>query len=104
MSVVCALATSIGARAQAVDKRPNLMVILTDDQRWDAFDATVMPEMSQRLVEGENAVYLSNAFVSNPVCCPSSCGAAGDAVQPRSRARPGVGRSPGRHRRHLHER
>ena len=30
-----------------------------------------MPRLMDRMVPGVNAVYLSNAFVSNPICCPS---------------------------------
>jgi N-acetylglucosamine-6-sulfatase len=71
LSTLCAFGIVGRAHAQVADRPPNIVVILTDDQRWDALDATIMPRLSARLVEGHNAVYLRNAFVSNPVCCPS---------------------------------
>jgi N-acetylglucosamine-6-sulfatase len=51
--------------------RPNIVIIMSDDQRWDTIEPQVMPRLMDRMVPGVNAVYLSNAFVSNPLCCPS---------------------------------
>jgi arylsulfatase A-like enzyme len=51
--------------------RPNIVIIMTDDQRWDTITTMVMPRLRDRMVAGSNAVYLRNAFVSNPLCCPS---------------------------------
>jgi arylsulfatase A-like enzyme len=47
--------------------RPDIVVVLTDDQRWDTLDA--MPFASRLLVR--RGVRFSNAFVVNPLCCPS---------------------------------
>lgn len=57
--------------------RPNLIIVLTDDHRWDAFDAThsldgvtpVMPEVVSELVA--SGVTFPNAYVSTGLCCPS---------------------------------
>src|SRR5262245_11052409 len=46
---------------------PNVVVILTDDQRWDTLWA--MPTVQSELVG--HGVSFSNAFVVNPTCCPS---------------------------------
>jgi arylsulfatase A-like enzyme len=46
---------------------PNVVVILTDDQRWDTMWA--MPTVQSELVE--RGVTFANAFVVNPTCCPS---------------------------------
>jgi len=51
--------------------RPNIVIIMSDDQRWDTIDPQIMPRLMDRMVSGANAVYLENAFVSNPICCPS---------------------------------
>ena len=51
--------------------RPNIVIIMSDDQRWDTIEHRFMPRLMDRMVAGLNAVYLSNAFVSNPLCCPS---------------------------------
>lgn len=56
--------------------RPNIVFILTDDQRWDAVGSThapagevVMPSVMSELVA--SGVTFDSAFVSTPLCCPS---------------------------------
>ena len=46
---------------------PNVLFILTDDQRWDALGH--MPIVHKELAD--HGVTFSNAFVSNSLCCPS---------------------------------
>lgn len=46
---------------------PNIVLILTDDQRWDSMWA--MPK-TRRLL-GDHGVTFTNSFVVNPLCCPS---------------------------------
>jgi arylsulfatase A-like enzyme len=46
---------------------PNIVLILTDDQRWDTMWA--MPNVRHLL--GDQGVTFTNGFVSNPLCCPS---------------------------------
>lgn len=46
--------------------RPNIILILTDDQRYDTFD--VMPAVSALRDE---SIRFTNAFVTNPLCTPS---------------------------------
>ena len=59
-----ALLSPAPAEAQ---RRPNLVVVMTDDQTLSDLDA--MPE-TRRLV-GEAGATFSNAYVSYPLCCPS---------------------------------
>lgn len=48
-------------------QRPNIILVLTDDQRFDTLP--FMPHVTHDLVErGES---FTQAFVSNPLCCPS---------------------------------
>lgn len=47
--------------------RPNLVLIVTDDQRWDTLSA--MP--SVRLLLGGHGVTFTNMFVTTPLCCPA---------------------------------
>lgn len=49
------------------DKRPNIVVIMTDDQRAD--DMNYLP-ITKRLIGGAGVTY-NNSFVSFPLCCPS---------------------------------
>lgn len=74
--------------ATAVTDTPyNIVLILTDDQRWDSICASAdslaeicslpteehpMPTIESELLL--NGTYFSNAFVSNPICCPSRAG------------------------------
>jgi arylsulfatase A-like enzyme len=70
---VLAIATSLGgvrgpstASAEA-SSRPNIVLILTDDQRWDSLWA--MPAVQGNLVD--RGVTFTNGFVVNSLCCPS---------------------------------
>ncbi len=56
--------------------RPNILFILSDDQRWDTIDAThspdatpIMPGVLSEL--GGSGVQFTNAFMGTPLCCPS---------------------------------
>lgn len=46
---------------------PSVLVLLTDDQRWDTMEA--LPTVRARL--GDRGVTFSRAYVTNPSCCPS---------------------------------
>ncbi len=56
--------------------RPNIVLILTDDQRWDTIDAThsplgafIMPRVKAELMD--SGVTFPNGFMTTPLCCPS---------------------------------
>src|SRR6185295_14155599 len=56
--------------------RPNILFILTDDQRWDSTDGThgiagadVMPRTRAEL--GDSGIEFKNGFMTTPLCCPS---------------------------------
>ena len=56
--------------------RPNILFILTDDQRWDSTDGThgiggadVMPRTRAELVD--SGIEFKNGFMTTPLCCPS---------------------------------
>jgi N-acetylglucosamine-6-sulfatase len=57
---------SAPAHAQ-VNQRPNIVLVVTDDQRWDTL--RFMPTVSDELVG--KGVRFMNAFAVNPLCCPS---------------------------------
>lgn len=46
---------------------PNIVLIVTDDQRWDTL--SYMPVVNELLVA--HGVTFTNAFVTTPLCCPS---------------------------------
>jgi arylsulfatase A-like enzyme len=53
--------------ASSASAAPNVVLVLTDDQRWDTLSA--MPTVESELVG--KGVTFTNAFVVNPLCCPS---------------------------------
>src|SRR3954471_19854068 len=65
-AVVLEEAAAPGA-AQAAVQRPNVVVLMTDDQTMA--DMAVMPR-TRRLL-GARGGPLANSYVSYPVCCPS---------------------------------
>lgn len=50
-----------------VSDKPNIVVVMSDDQRFDSMDA--MPITKEKL--GEKGVTFTNAFIPTPLCCPS---------------------------------
>ena len=71
-SVLLVIATTVvgvgrGARLSAAAPRPNILVVLTDDQRYDQL--ATMPTVRSRVADlGLSA---ARAFASNPLCAPS---------------------------------
>jgi N-acetylglucosamine-6-sulfatase len=55
------------ARAVDAPGKPNIVLIVTDDQRWDTLWA--MPTVQSELID--HGIEFVNAFASNPLCCPS---------------------------------
>jgi N-acetylglucosamine-6-sulfatase len=60
------LAPPAGAQEPSSD-RPSVLLIVTDDQRWDTMWA--MPEVQRSLVAP--GVTFANAFTTSSLCCPS---------------------------------
>jgi N-acetylglucosamine-6-sulfatase len=55
--------------AQVTPPKPNFVFILTDDMRKDDLTVRYMPKTTTELVG--KGMSFENAFVSNPLCCPS---------------------------------
>jgi arylsulfatase A-like enzyme len=60
-------ALALAAPAIAHAAQPNVLLIVTDDQRWDTLQ--YMPTVQNKLQA--KGVTFTNAFAVNPVCCPS---------------------------------
>lgn len=61
------LAATLAACGSRPPGKPTIVLIVTDDQRWDTLWA--MPNIQRELVS--RGVTFSNAFVTTPLCCPS---------------------------------
>ena len=64
---------SVIAQSEKTIQRPNIIFILTDDQRWDALgyagnELVTTPEMDKLAREG---VYFKNGLVTTPICAAS---------------------------------
>jgi N-acetylglucosamine-6-sulfatase len=65
-AAIATLALASPAAAQAPDP-PSILLIVTDDQRWDTLWS--MPEVQRSLVE--RGVTFSESFTTSSLCCPS---------------------------------
>ncbi len=54
-------------------ERPNVLFILTDDQRWDALSLAGHPHLKTPNIDriGREGVYFRNAFCTTSLCSPS---------------------------------
>ena len=67
LALIAGLAAIYSSAAWAATTRPNVVVILTDDQRWDSLWA--QPNVQSLLVaHGTN---FRQGFDENPLCCPA---------------------------------
>jgi N-acetylglucosamine-6-sulfatase len=63
--IIVLSAGPISSHPRKSPARPNILIILTDDQRWDSMDQ--MPQLNA----APEWAHFSNAFVDEPQCCPS---------------------------------
>jgi len=61
------LSTTGCQSALLTDSRPNFLIIVTDDQRYDTME--YMPN-TQQLIFDEGVTF-TNGFITTPLCCPS---------------------------------
>jgi N-acetylglucosamine-6-sulfatase len=59
--------TPVAANASSL---PNVVIIMTDDQRWDTVTSQYMPRLTAILSKNPSITY-TNSFVPNSLCCPS---------------------------------
>jgi N-acetylglucosamine-6-sulfatase len=69
LGVFCLVLIGLASLASApvAAAQPNIVLIVTDDQRWDTL--RYMPIVQSELVG--RGVKFTNGFVTNPLCCPS---------------------------------
>jgi len=59
--------SSCGVIPRLNDKRPNILIIVTDDQRYDTME--FMPNTQQLIFD--QGVTFSRGYITTPFCCPS---------------------------------
>lgn len=68
--VMIALSVAYGSYAVASeDKRPNILIILSDDQRYDTLNSQFMPNTQAMIVD--QGIWFEQGFVTTPLCAPS---------------------------------
>jgi len=78
MVVTMAVAPTASAGLRASIDRPNVVILMSDDQRWDKVTRRYTPNIWTQLVQEAStahpairSVVFENGFVSNPTCCPA---------------------------------
>ena len=66
----------LGACSGKPVKKPNFLILIADDQRWDQLscaDHPIIPELKTPNIDrlASNGVYYRNAFVTSPICAVS---------------------------------
>jgi len=63
----------LGQLLVAAEKRPNVVFVLTDDQRWDTIGLTERSQVKTPNIDrlGKEGVYFRNAFCTTSLCSPS---------------------------------
>ncbi len=67
LALIGPMLTPAAPTSATAAQRPSLVLIVTDDQRWDLTFG--MPALQRRLVD--RGVRFTKGFVVNPLCCPS---------------------------------
>ncbi|MFO0866341.1 MAG: sulfatase [Gemmataceae bacterium] len=73
MAFVLGILASTPGSAWAQAKRPNVVVIITDDQRWDTLSIAGNPHLKTPNMDriGKEGVRFENAFCTTSLCSPS---------------------------------
>jgi N-acetylglucosamine-6-sulfatase len=59
----------VQASSRLEEKRPNVLLMVSDDQAWSDFSRDLMPSVFGDLVD--QGVLFKRAYVNTPLCCPS---------------------------------
>ena len=72
-TIIALISGMLTAPSQAQSKRPNVLFILTDDQRWDAIGLAGHKHLKTPNMDrlGKEGVYFKNAFCTTSLCSPS---------------------------------
>jgi N-acetylglucosamine-6-sulfatase len=54
---------------EAVSTRPNILLMIADDQTWSTFNRSLMPNVYSQIAD--QGVLFKDAYVNSSLCCPS---------------------------------
>jgi arylsulfatase A-like enzyme len=70
LATTAAPAAAIGSPSTAAaNQRPNILLLVSDDQAWSTFSRRLMPSVYGQLAD--NGVLFKRAYVNTSLCCPS---------------------------------
>src|SRR5947207_14978806 len=71
--MLAAVTLCLGQLLVAAEKRPNVVFVLTDDQRWYTISLNEPSQVKTPNIDrlGKEGVYFRNAFCTTPLCSPS---------------------------------
>jgi arylsulfatase A-like enzyme len=72
--IAIALAGRAAPEASAAQSRPNVIVVMTDDESVGELAPRTMPETLAALRDDGNGTEFTGSVVSSPLCCPSRAG------------------------------
>jgi N-acetylglucosamine-6-sulfatase len=67
--VAVAAAPSLNGASAAPGEKPNIVMVVTDDQRLDSFNSRTMPA-TERLIADKGTTF-TDTIITTPTCCPS---------------------------------
>src|ERR1051325_4128034 len=72
-AITAVAATAVSCHRARRDTRPNVLFILTDDQRWDCMSCAGHPFLKTPNIDriANEGVRFANAFVTTSLCSPS---------------------------------
>jgi len=62
-------AAGVARKSNVRASRPNILLIISDDQAWSTFSPALMPSVYNQLVD--QGVLFKRAYVNTSLCCPS---------------------------------
>ncbi len=79
------LESAFAQQIQENEERPNIIFILTDDQRWDALGVTGNPIIRTSNLDklGTSGILFQNAYVTTSICCVSRASILTEQYEPR---------------------
>ncbi len=81
--ILALLGVLLPASPGRAQSSPNVVIVMSDDQRWDKVTPEYMPRTWNRIIQAPSSAWgrahfpratsvsFANAFVPNPLCCPS---------------------------------